>query len=110
MDIVLPKRIDGETPPTLHHVKQITVIGANGAGKTRFCIKILKDFGDKAFKMSALKAISPESEKNEMDGSIDMLFDNADNNNHFIKSEASSEFDKLMILLLHDEFIELLEY
>ena len=43
MDIVLPKRIDGETPPTLHHVKQITVIGANGAGKTRFCIKILKD-------------------------------------------------------------------
>ena len=60
--------------------------------------------------MSALKAIFPESEKNLLPGSIDLLFDDAGTNSHFLKSDASSEFDKLMFLLLHDEFIELLKY
>lgn len=39
MDIQLPKKIDGNTPKILHDVRQITVIGANGAGKTRFSKK-----------------------------------------------------------------------
>ncbi|MDD2961197.1 MAG: DUF4435 domain-containing protein [Muribaculaceae bacterium] len=110
MNLTLPKRIDGNTPITLHNVKQITVIGANGAGKTRFSRKILEDCAGRAFKMSALKAIFPSMTKNNLEGSIDNLFELAGNNSHFIKSDAQSEFDKLMFLLLHDEFIELLKY
>lgn len=110
MDIQLPKKIDGNTPKILHDVRQITVIGANGAGKTRFSKKMIEECDGKAYKLSALKAIFPETVKNEMPSSIDMLFDEAATASHFLKSDASSEFDKLLFLLLHDEFLDLLRY
>lgn len=110
MNILLPKRIDGKEPIKLYDAKQITVIGANGAGKTRFCRKLLDTYKEKAHKVSVLKAIFPETEKNILPGSIDLLFDEATTTSHFLKSEASTEFDKTMYLLLHDEFIELLKY
>ncbi|MEF9924421.1 MAG: DUF4435 domain-containing protein [Muribaculaceae bacterium] len=110
MDIQLPKRIDGAKAEVLHNVRQITVIGANGAGKTRFSKKILEGCGAKAFKLSALKAIFPETDKNYLAGSISALFDEAASTSHFMKSDASSEFDKLIFLLLHDEFVDLMTY
>lgn len=110
MDILLPKRMDGTTPGILKDVHQITVIGANGAGKTRFSREILKECGSKAFKLAALKAIFPETSKNELVGSIDMLYDEAATSSHFMRSDVSSEFDKLIFLLLHDEFLDLLKY
>ena len=36
MDILLPDRIDGLPAQLLDDVRQITLIGANGSGKTRF--------------------------------------------------------------------------
>jgi ABC-type cobalamin/Fe3+-siderophores transport system ATPase subunit len=110
MDITLPKRIGGTEAITLENAHQITVIGANGSGKTRFCRKLLQMCGDKAYKLSALKAIFAENEKNELKGSIDMLFEEATSTGHILKSAATSEFDRLMFLLLHDEFIDLIEY
>ncbi len=110
MDIQLPKRIDGAQPVVLHKVKQITVIGANGAGKTRFSKKLLEESGDKAFKLSALRAIFPESSKNELPGSIDSIYDESIVTSHFLRTDASSEIEKLIYLLLHEEFLDLLEY
>lgn len=110
MNIELPKRIDGKSPITLNEIKQITVIGANGAGKTRFSLKLLQDNQERAFKMSAMKALFPETAKNILAGSIDTLFDEAISTSHLLKSDASTEFDKLMYVLLHDEFMELLRY
>ena len=37
MDIQLPLRIDGKSGGVLHDTRQITIIGANGWGKSRFC-------------------------------------------------------------------------
>ena len=59
MDIQLPKRIDGNEAVVLHDVHQMTVIGANGAGKTRFSRMLMHSCGDRAFAVSALKAIFP---------------------------------------------------
>ena len=57
MDILLPKRIDSKQAPILHDTRQITIIGANGSGKTRFCNQIIKECGDHAYRISALKAL-----------------------------------------------------
>lgn len=110
MDIRLPKRTDGNDPVTLHNINQITVIGANGAGKTRFALRLLEDAGEKAYKISALKAIFPSTSKNESEGSIDLLYDKAAATSHFLKSDAETEIEKVIFLLLHDEFIQLLRY
>lgn len=64
MNIQLPKRLDGSMPITLSDVRQLTVIGANGAGKTRFCRTLMESCGNKAFQMSALKALFPRIERN----------------------------------------------
>ena len=42
MDITLPKRIDGKQPDVLLESQQITIIGANGSGKSRFCSQLVE--------------------------------------------------------------------
>ena len=59
MDITLPKRIDGQQPGSLNGRQQITVVGANGSGKTRFVNRMIADLGNRAFTISALKALYP---------------------------------------------------
>lgn len=110
MNIKLPKRLDGNEPIVLTAVRQITVIGANGAGKTRFSRTLMESCGDKAFQMSALKALFPCVEHNSRNGSIDKLFDAAVTNSHFLKDDAQTEFDRLIFLLLQDEFVDMLKY
>lgn len=109
--ITLPPRTDGENPIVLSNASQVTVIGANGAGKTRFCMRILHDAGKKAFRISALHAIYVREQPTEAPGgSIDALFIEADRHNHYLKTEASTEFERLIFLLLHEEFLDMLKY
>lgn len=111
MDITLPKRIDSsQIPLKLSNARIITIIGANGAGKTRFCRKIMEDIGDKAFLISSLRALFPQRKKNEMPGSIDLQYDSADSETYFLKGDAETELDKLVFLCLHDEFLDMLKY
>ena len=110
--IKLPPRIDGAEPLVLNNAARITVIGANGAGKTRFCRRMQQDASSPIFTMSALHAIYvrdslPES---PLEGSIDSLFLEADKQNHYIKVDATTEFERVMFLLLHDEFMEMLKF
>ena len=60
MDIQLPPRIDGGEPPVLKGARQITIIGANGSGKSRFCSQLVKSCGDKAYRISALAEFMKE--------------------------------------------------
>ncbi len=110
MNIQLPKRIDGGEPAVLQSVRQLTVIGANGAGKTRFSRSLMQDCGEKTFCVSALKALFPSGERNPMPGSINSLFEEKSSTTHFMKDDAPTEFDRLMFLLLHDEFIDMLKF
>lgn len=110
MNILLPKRLDGNDPISLTDVHQLTIIGANGAGKTRFSRTLMESCGSKAFQMSALKALFPCVQRNCMEGSIDNLFDLAVTSSHFLKDDAQTEFDRLIFLLLHDEFVDMLRY
>lgn len=110
MNIPLPKRIDGGDPVILENVRQLTVIGANGAGKTRFSRTLMQSCGDKAFAISALKALFPRTERSSLPGSIDRLFEEKSASSHFMKDDADTEFDRLMFILLHDEFLDMLRF
>ena len=111
MDIRLPKRMDGHQPDVLMDSKQITIIGANGAGKSRFCSALVDELGDKAYRISALKALfpSPASAK-PLPGSIDDLFNRMNAANPHLKNNADTEFDKLFYVMLSDEFRELMNF
>ena len=111
MDIRLPKRMDGHQPEVLIESKQITIIGTNGAGKSRFCSALVDEIGDKAYRISALKALfpSPASAKT-LPGSIDDLFNRMNAANPQIKNIAETEFDKLFYVMLNDEFRELMNF
>ena len=111
MDIRLPKRMDGHQPEVLIESKQITIIGANGAGKSRFCSALVDELGDKAYRISALKALfpSPTSTK-PLPGSIDDLFNRMNAANPHVKNMAETEFDKLFYVMLSDEVRELMNF
>ena len=110
MDIKLPKRIDGKEPEVMENARQITIIGTNGAGKSRFCSQLVEDMGDKAYRISALKAMFPSSNPNPLPGSIEDLFNRMNNANPQIKNLAETEFDKLFYVMLNDEMRELMNF
>ena len=111
MDIRLPKRMDGHQPDVLMESKQITIIGANGAGKSRFCTALVDELGDKAYRISALKALFPTpASVKPLPGSIEDQFNRMNAANPHIKNLAETEFDKLFYVMLNDEFRELMNF
>ena len=55
MEILLPKRNDSAQTEKLLS-RTVTVVGANGAGKSRFGVEIARRIQDHAFWLSAQKA------------------------------------------------------
>jgi len=112
MDITLPKRIDGKEPEVLQGARQITVIGANGSGKTRFCQQLVANVADKAYRVSALRALFPAQATGEpvLKGSIEDRFNHLNEASAHLHNDATTEFDKLFYVMLSDEFRELMAY
>lgn len=110
MDIRLPKRIDGREPEVLQDSRQITIIGANGSGKSRFCSQLVEELGDKAYRISALKSMFPSTNTQVLPGSIEEMFNRMNEANPQVKNYAETEFDKLFYVMLNDELRELMNY
>ena len=108
LETILPPTTGKENRPKLPDFRQLTLIGANGAGKTRFMRHMMQQCDDKAYEMSALQAFYPERNVSELPGSIDAQYSLAQKRSPYLKGEAVSEFDKLMFLLINDECIYLL--
>ena len=110
MNIILPDRMDGMPAQTLEDVRQVTLIGANGSGKTRFAHWLVDKYCHKAYRISALKALFPATERNELEDSIDRQYEEATASSPYYKNDSATEFQRLIFLLLHDEFLDLLKY
>lgn len=108
IELTLPKRIDGENPPQLPKSRQITLIGANGSGKTRFMNELIARCESRAYVLSAMSAFYPERQESRLEGSIDRLYAEAVKSSIYLKNDAVSELDKLAYMLLNDEFEQLL--
>lgn len=107
--IILPPPADGGPAPELPPFGQLTLIGANGSGKTRFMHSLVEGCGDSAYVLSALDAFYPDCGAAPRPGSIDALYREATARHPYLRGEAVSEFDKLMFLLVADECAYLLD-
>ncbi len=116
MDITLPPRISSSGKPTETlkigaGERRIVVIGANGAGKTRFTARIVADLKARSLCLSALAGIykpcpperEPAPSSLESRLALEVCADQFRRGN-------STELDLLLAQLLHDEMSNLMAY
>ncbi|MDE6352036.1 MAG: hypothetical protein K2K88_02690, partial [Muribaculaceae bacterium] len=73
MKLLLPPDRDNRRQTLETSARQILIIGANGAGKTRFTNYLIEDMRDKAFCLSGLDALygsRPDSKRQVLPSSI----------------------------------------
>lgn len=101
--IPLPPNLQktGETTPA--GFRQLTLIGGNGAGKSRFMDEMITLCGDRAYCVNALSAFFPQREESTMVGSVDALYREAVRQQSYMRTDAVSELDKILYMLFADE-------
>ena len=103
--IRLPENINGTTPRIPEGTRQLTIIGASGAGKSRFMQRMRQSCGKLAYSLSALDALLPSpAGKEAAPGSIDDLYSQAIKRIPYMRNDAMSQLDKLAYMLFADEF------
>lgn len=108
----LPPKSGGEEVRLPANVGSITIIGANGSGKTRFTDWLQKSLGESSFPISALDAIcnNVTAARNAAEGSLDALYNKAVASGPFLHSDVTSTFERLMLMLLNEEMVKLVQY
>ena len=110
MEIKLPPDINGNSLRLPQGTGNLTIIGANGAGKTRFSNFLADSLGDKAFRLSALRGIFINGEPIDHPGTIDRLFLKASKSPSFLTNDATTPFERLIALMLNEEIAELVAF
>lgn len=104
--ITLPPRREGDPLRIPASTRQLVIIGANGAGKSRFTARLAEDLGERTFTMSALTALFGHP---DTPTGIDRLFEAA-YGPASLRPAADTELDRLLALLMHDEMLNLISY
>lgn len=104
--IILPP--DSATGKTMkiNDIGQITIIGANGAGKTRFMNYMVAHSQRSTMVLSAVAALYP-TPPNESLSTVDRIYD--EKIPRALHNPNLPEIDKLIQMLFHDEFSYLLK-
>lgn len=108
MKFLLPPDAEGNRRKLASDSRTITIIGANGTGKSRFTDYLAKSLGEKAQKLSALKAVYVKDESS--DDAVDIIYREASRKHGFLSNGGSTTFERLIALLLNDEIAELIRY
>lgn len=89
--------------------RQIMIVGANGAGKTRFAGELAALCGERAYKVNVLSALFDQSSIDTSGNSIDSMYERA-----FPPSRRnalhSTQLERMLALLMHEEMINLFRY
>ena len=111
MEMTLPKRTGDRPAMKLDSRRQITVVGANGSGKTRFIREMISGLSGRAFCISALKALFPiKEDAAEGAMSVTSCYQKAIQSFQFVRPMAETEFEMLLFMLLNDEVRDMFEY
>ena len=110
MAIHLPNRIDGSETPVIGPGRQTVIVGANGAGKTRFAQRLAADVAAApdprpVFNVSALRGLY---DPRRVPDSVDSLYDAVQPG--YQSEPTATQFDRLLHLLVHDEMVNLFRY
>jgi len=107
--IKLPPHIEPSHVAAPGDTRQLTIIGGNGAGKSRFMEEMISLCGERAYCLSALSAFYAEREESTLPGSIDSQYRKAVSQQSYMRTDAVSELDKIVYMLFADELESLLE-
>ncbi len=114
----LPPRSGGRAAPALPESRQITLVGAAGAGKSSFMQRMIADCGNNAYRLSALDAFYSHSNSHDSSfdsntlttsGSVAAQYSRMAAERPYLRDDASTDLDRLVCLLLTDEFEHLLD-
>ncbi|MCM1348536.1 MAG: DUF4435 domain-containing protein [Firmicutes bacterium] len=107
--LLLPPQSNGTRLSIDNAAKQVVIVGANGAGKSRFTSCMIAEYGEKAFPLSALAAIFGKSNGKTGNETIDRLYAEAVEAG-MPHSADTSQFDRVLALLMQDEMLNLIGY
>lgn len=99
--LTLPPLSNSATPPRFPENKQLTIVGASGAGKTRFMQKLVESAGSRAYVLSPLGALI-----DSRDSTVHSLYEEKYCRRH--DAGPINDLDRLVEMLLHDEFTYLM--
>ena len=85
--IRLPKSLQSGRESTIEDSRQITIIGGNGAGKTRFMEEMMEECGEKAYCLSAISAFYAEREESTRANSIDAQYRQAVKQRSYMRTD-----------------------
>lgn len=113
----LPDRTKSQPLELPDDIRQVAVIGANGAGKTRFTRALIekhREAGRPVFRLSVLRAIygdpAGETETSQAD-TVGAIFAEAENRPAFMHLRSRrGELDELIALLLNEEIASLMDF
>ncbi len=109
MEIVLPPQRNGQSDILPTSGENVIIIGANGAGKTRFTDRLISEMSDSAYRISALNALYIKHEVDKLPHSIDTLYEEAVSKAAFLRDDIVSQFDRMMVIMIYYEMLNLLK-
>ena len=111
MKVELPQHTCDHSLQLTNDLRTLTIIGANGAGKSRFGDDIARRYSDKVLQISALKAlfIAPDNDNN-IGNSITRLYNELQAKTTYKIEAVDTEFERLMYLLMYEEFVNVIAY
>lgn len=101
--LTLPPLSDGSAPAQIADFRQLTIVGASGAGKTKFMHYLIEHAGEAAYPISPIEALTDMSEGTPVQRLFNEKFAGATRD-----SRISNDLDRLLAMLMHDEFTYLL--
>ena len=111
MKITLPVRLDGQATQLDTNGNPIIVIGANGAGKSRFTRHLAESLADRAFTLSALDGLYGRGHAADLVSSVRSIYDSVSLPAADLPDAGSrTELDLLLTMLMHDEMINLIRF
>lgn len=110
MDLSLPRRTDGQQLMIETGHSPVVIVGANGAGKSRFTSQLVASLGsEKAFSLSALHGLYVRDPDVISKTSVGQLYAEIRNGKN-PTDEHLNELEMLLSRLMHDEMLNLLNY
>ncbi len=107
--LLLPPLPSGKRISIDDTARQIIIVGANGAGKSRFTAYIAAESADKPFQLSALHAIFKHNSGNSGNDVIDRDYFEAIRQG-MPHEDQTSQFERVLALLMRNEMLSLLKF
>ncbi len=111
MKIILPNKSNGAAAEVIdtRNTHTIVIVGANGAGKTRFTNRLCADLGDAAYRLSVIDALYKSGAPDPEHSMIDRL--HAESTlSASEKARPQSRLERLLAIMMSDELVNLLQY